>query len=150
MTYISLPNNNPIFYGTPAALLNDRENLINVSSSTNPEQAIIPDISKDKNNSLTKWHKHLGHLGRKALVKIITTIPEVILPEFMKLVKCEACLLGKNKWYILRILMARATSTFELVHADTAHIISIGIDGATGFSDLTDNYSRYRHIDIYV
>ena len=53
VAYISPPNGSPIFYGAPAALLNSREDLISASSSTKPEQAIIPDISKDEDNSLT-------------------------------------------------------------------------------------------------
>ena len=32
--------------------------------------------------------------------------------------------------------MARTTSIFELVYTDTAHIISINIDSATGFMDF--------------
>ena len=54
MTYIFPPNNSPIFYNTPAALLNSWENLISASFNTNPKQAIIPDISKNKDNSLIK------------------------------------------------------------------------------------------------
>ena len=46
--------------------------------------------------------------------------------------------------------MARVISIFELIHADTTHITPIGIDNATGFSGLTDDYSRYHHIDICV
>ena len=46
--------------------------------------------------------------------------------------------------------MARVISIFKLVYMDTAYITPINIDGATGFNDLTNNYSRYRHIDIYI
>ena len=137
MAYISPPNGSPIFYGAPAALLNNQEDLISASSNTNPEQTIIPNISKDEDNSLTKWYKRLGYLGRKVLVKIIVIIPGMILPEPTKLVKCEVCLLGKSKRYISKIPMARATSAFELIHTDTAHITPIGIDDVTGFMGFT-------------
>ena len=53
MAYISPSNDSPIFYGAPAALLDSREDPINASSSTKPKQAIIPNISKDEDNSLT-------------------------------------------------------------------------------------------------
>ena len=57
MAYISPPNNNPIFYGASAALLNSQKNFISANSSTNPKQTIIPNISKDEDNSLIKWYK---------------------------------------------------------------------------------------------
>ena len=47
-------------------------------------------------------------------------------------------------------MIIRVTSIFKLVYTDTAHIIPIGINGATGFNDLTNNYSRYYHINIYI
>ena len=37
MAYISPPNDNPIFYGAPAALLDSREDPINTSFSIKPE-----------------------------------------------------------------------------------------------------------------
>ena len=33
---------------------------------------------------------------------------------------------------------------------DTAHITSIGINDATGFSNFINNYFKYHHINIYV
>ena len=54
MVYISPSNNSPIFYDVPAAFLNNREDLINISSNINPEQTIIPNIFKDEDNFLTK------------------------------------------------------------------------------------------------
>ena len=74
----------------------------------------------------------------------------MIFLEPIELVKCEVYFLDKSKQYISRILMARVTSIFELIYMDTAHIISINIDNITGFSGLTNDYSRYRHINIYV
>ena len=68
----------------------------------------------------------------------------------MELIKYKTYLLDKNKQYILRIPMIRVTSIFKLVHVDTAYITPISIDGATDFSDLINNYSRYHHIDICV
>ena len=46
--------------------------------------------------------------------------------------------------------MVRTTSVFKLVHVDTTHIIFIGINGVTGFNNLTDNYFRYYYINICV
>ena len=68
----------------------------------------------------------------------------------MELVKYEVYLLGKNKRYILKIFMARATSTFKLVYIDTTYIISINIDSVTSFSNLINNYFKYCHINIYI
>ena len=59
-------------------------------------------------------------------------------------------MLGKSKKQISRAHMTRALSIFELVHVDTVYITSNGINGATGFSNLTDDYSRYWNIDINV
>ena len=44
--------------------------------------------------------------------------------------------------------MIRVLFVFKLVHADTAYITLNGINGATGFSSLIDDYSRYWNIDI--
>ena len=86
MAYISPLNDSPIFYSVSTALLNSWEDFISASFSINPEQIIIPNIFKDEDNSLTKWYKRLNHLGCKVLVKIIATIPGVILLE-SKLIK---------------------------------------------------------------
>ena len=37
MTYIFPSNNNSIFYGAPAALLNNQKDFININSNTNPK-----------------------------------------------------------------------------------------------------------------
>ena len=54
MVYISPFNNNFIFYGISTTFLNSWEDFISISFSINPEQIIIFDISKNKDNSLTK------------------------------------------------------------------------------------------------
>ena len=68
----------------------------------------------------------------------------------MELIKYKICLLDKNKQYILKILMVRATSIFKLVHTDTTYITLISIDNAINFNNLINNYSKYRHINIYI
>ena len=111
-------------------------------------EAITTASKEDASESLIKWHRRLGHLGRAAQVKIMSTISGVQLPDPSEKITCEACMLGKSKKQISRARMTRALSVFELVHADTAHITPNGINGATGFSSLTDDYSRHRNIDI--
>ena len=86
VAYISPFNGSFIFYSAPAVFLNNWEDLISVSFSTNSKQTIIPDIFKDEDNSLIKQYKYLGYLGYKILIKIITIIPGIILLE-PKLVK---------------------------------------------------------------
>ena len=54
MVYIFFSNDNSIFYGAPAVLLNSQEDFISVSSNINFEQVITPDIFRDKDNSLIK------------------------------------------------------------------------------------------------
>ena len=61
----------------------------------------------------------------------------MILLESMELIKYKIYLLSKNKQYILKILITRATSTFELVYMDIVYIIFIGINDTTNFIGFT-------------
>ena len=46
--------------------------------------------------------------------------------------------------------MTRVIFVFELIYTDIVYIISINIDGVTGFNNFINDYSRYHHINICI
>jgi len=83
------------------------------------------------------WHRCLAHSNHTAMESLVDgyTYDDRI---------CQTCVLAKHERKIIRILVQRTTTPFELVHSDTCGPFATkSIGGATHFIVFIDDFSRY-------
>jgi len=100
---------------------------------------------KLKENSATLWHKHLGHISKQRIQKLVSDeiLEPLDLSDFEVCVKCI-----KEKWTNIRKLGAeRAKDILELVHTNICGPFPTpSWNGQQYFISFIDDYSRYGYL----
>ena len=88
------------------------------------------------------WHKRLGHMSEKSMVKLAK---KKVIPglDHVHLERCVDCLAGKQNRVAFRSSPpSRAKNVLDLVHSDLCEADSKSLGGARYFATFIDDHSR--------
>ena len=96
-------------------------------------------------NSTTLWHKHLGHISKQRIQRLV--LDEILDPlDLSDFEVCVECIKGKrtNIW---KLGTERAKDVLELMHTDICGPFpTTSWNGQQYFITFIDDYSRYDYL----
>jgi histone deacetylase 1/2 len=88
------------------------------------------------------WHRRLGHLGREALSKVISSsVISCNKDDSHHL--CHACQLGRHTRLPFSTSTSRATNNFDLIHCDLWTSPIVSVSGYKYYLVILDDCSHY-------
>lgn len=100
--------------------------------------------SNPNTDELLNWHRRLGHLNFKALIRLKD---QLNLKSISPLPLCDECALAKSNRLPFKSATTKTTRPLELIHTDTSgHIRVPNRQNITSFVTFTDDYSRYSFV----
>ncbi|RZC02438.1 Retrovirus-related Pol polyprotein from transposon TNT 1-94 [Glycine soja] len=96
-------------------------------------------------NSATLWHKHLGHISKQRIQRLV--LDEILDPlDLSDFEVCIECIKGKQT-NIRKLGAKRAKDVLELVHTDICGPFpTTSWNGQQYFITFIDDYSRYGYL----
>ena len=112
---------------------------VNTASSSNRFR------SNEKSSTL--WHKHLGHISRQRIDRLITN---EILPnlDFSGIDTCVDCIKGKLTAKVRNAKIDRSTELLGVIHTDICGSFTpLTLGGYKYFIMFIDDYSPYDFVE---
>lgn len=88
------------------------------------------------------WHRRLGHLGREALSRLISSSAISCHKDDTHHL-CHACQLGRHTRLPFSISTSRATNNFDLIHCDLWTSPIVSVSGYKYYLVILDDCSHY-------
>jgi hypothetical protein len=118
------------------------------AANTTPNTQRSSVLTPTREVSLYELHELFGHADPQALRQLVNNTTGLRLTND-KSFSCEVCLLGNSKKQISRRPPNRSTSFLHRVHIDiVGPLTPVGLNGEQYWIIYTDDYTRYRWIDV--
>jgi hypothetical protein len=108
---------------------------------------VVSKCSRNIETSSMLWHKHLDHISRSRIERLIKDDILVNLDFFF--LYCVDCVKGKIAYKSRRQKDGRSENVIELIHTDICGpIIPAILGNYRYFITFIDDYSRYGHFEV--